>query len=131
MAPACVPGPTNEESGAVVADVTMGVTEYALRGLAQRADVRANNVSNLNTPGFRAQRVDFESSLQDAIARGTPARAAAPVVSADPTLPNPNGGTVDLENEMVGMIKDNLMRDALVNAYNAKVTILRTAIGGR
>lgn len=115
----------------MVAEVTMGTVEYALRGLAQRADVRAHNVSNLNTPGFRAQRVDFESRLHAALSRGAPERAAAPAVRADPSLPNPNGSTVDLENEMVGMIKDNLMRDALVSSYNSKVAMLRAAIGGR
>lgn len=115
----------------MVADVTMGVMEYALRGLTQRADVRAHNVSNLNTPGFRAQRIDFESSLRAALARGVPGRPAAPAVRTDPSLRNPHANTVDLENELVGMMKDNLLRDALVNTYNAKVTMLRTAIGGR
>lgn len=115
----------------MISDVTMAGMEYALRGLAQRADVRANNVSNVNTPGFRAARVDFETSLRTALASGRPERAAAPAVSADPTIPNPNGNTVDLENELVGMMKDNLLRDAMVNSYNAKVGILRAAITGR
>jgi hypothetical protein len=39
---------------------------------------------------------------------------------------------VDLEGEMVGMMQDNLMRDAMVNAFNFKTGVLRTAItGGR
>lgn len=112
-------------------DVTLGTIEYALRGLAQRADVRANNIANVNTPGFRAGRVDFESTLQAAVAAGAPGRAAAPAVRADPTLPNPTGSSVDLENEMVGMMKDNLLRDAMVNSFNAKVGMLRAAIAGR
>lgn len=112
-------------------EVTLGAIEYALRGLAQRADVRAHNVANVNTPGFRAGRVDFESSLQAALAGGSPERAAAPVVRTDPTLPGANGTTVDLENELIGMMKDNLLRDAMVNSYNAKVGMLRAAIAGR
>lgn len=112
-------------------DVTLGAIEYALRGLATRADVRANNVANVNTPGFRAGRVDFESTLRAALTAGPPDRAAAPAIRPDPTLPNPNGSTVDLENELVGMMKDNLLRDAMVNSYNAKVARLRAAIEGR
>ncbi|HVL98961.1 MAG TPA: hypothetical protein VM324_06700 [Egibacteraceae bacterium] len=109
----------------------LAAIEYAVRGLSRRADVRAHNVANVNTPGFRAGRVDFESNLRAALASGSPERAAAPAVRPDPSLPNPSGSTVDLENEIVGMMKDNLLRDAMVNSYNAKVGMLRAAIGGR
>lgn len=112
-------------------DITMGAVEYALRGLATRADVRANNVANVNTPGFRGQRVDFESTLSTALQRGA-GPVAAPAVLADMAMPNASGTTVDLETEMVGMMKDNLMRDAMINAHNFKTGVLRSAItGGR
>jgi hypothetical protein len=32
---------------------------------------------------------------------------------------------------MVGMMKDQLMRNAMVNAYNFKITAFRTALGSR
>lgn len=114
-----------------IADSTMRAAEYALRGLTQRADVRANNLANTNTPGFRAGRVDFESTLRAALTAGRPESAAAPVVSPDLTLADPTGNTVSMENELVGMMKDNLLRDAMVNAYNFKAGVLRTAIQGR
>jgi flagellar basal-body rod protein FlgB len=112
-----------------IGDVTMGAVEYALRGLATRADVRAHNLANTNTPGFRATRVDFESTLKSALYRRDLDGVQAPSMSADPNLPGPNQNTVSVESEMVGQIKDNLMRSALVNAYNFKATALRTAIG--
>jgi flagellar basal-body rod protein FlgB len=110
-------------------DVTTGAVEYALRGLGMRSDVRANNIANAETPGFRASRVDFEASLRQALRGGGP--AAAPTVRADAALPNGNGGTVSLETEMVEMLKDNLVRETMVNAFNHKATMLRTAIAGR
>ena len=112
-------------------DQMMGAAQYALRGLAERADVRAHNVANVNTPGFRAERVDFESTLRGALARDDVAAAARPIRTVDPNLPGPNGNTVSLEGEMTGMLKDNLMRDALVNAYNWKAGLLRDAINSR
>jgi flagellar basal-body rod protein FlgB len=114
-----------------IADGTMRTLEYVFRGLQQRSEVRANNVANINTPNFRASRVDFESSLRGALRSGRPERAAAPAVSPDPSYPNHQGNTVNLENEMVGMMKDNLLRDAMVNAYTFKTSVLRTAINGR
>jgi len=36
-----------------IADLTMQATQYALDGLAQRGDARANNIANVLTPGFR------------------------------------------------------------------------------
>ena len=112
-------------------DATTRTVEYALRGLALRGEVRANNVANLNTPQFRAGDVDFQSALRTAVVKGTTDRIAAPEVHAGNGLPDPSGNTVDLETEMVGMIKDNLLRDAMVNAFNFKAGVLRGAITGR
>lgn len=114
-----------------ISDVTMGAVEFAISGLSRRANVRANNVANVNTPGFRASRVDFESVLAGALAAGTTDRVTTPAVTAAPNLPNGNSNTVALETELVGMMKDNLLRDAMVSAFNHKATLLRSAIGNR
>lgn len=112
-------------------DSAMGAMHYALRGLQERADVRAHNVANVNTPGFRAEQVNFEDSLRAALVRGDPEPAHEPARSVAPNLPGPNANTVSMEGEMVGMMKDNLLRDAVVNAYNWKAGLLRTAITSR
>lgn len=111
-------------------DTTMRAAEYAIRGLSQRADVRANNIANLNTPFYRADRVDFESTLQSALATGDATTVAAPAVVPDAGMPDAMGNTVDLETEITGMMKDNLLRDAMVNAWNFKIGVLGTAIRG-
>lgn len=113
-----------------ISDTTMRAVEYALDGLKQRADTRANNVSNVNTPNFEAKDVDFESALKSALAVGRPEAASAPAVVQGDGLPDATGNTVDLETELTGFMKDNLLRDAMVNAYNFKVSVLRTAIKG-
>lgn len=114
-----------------IGDNAMSAVHYALQGLQQRADVRAHNISNVNTPGFRAERLDFETTLRAALEQGRPADAAEPIRAVDPNLPGPNENTVSLEGEMVGMIKDNLLREAMVNAYNYKAGLLRRAATSR
>lgn len=114
-----------------LSDATMRAVELAMRGLATRADMQAHNLANINTPNFRAKRVDFETALRAALNGGRIDRATstAQVLPAD-GLPDGQGNTVDIETEVVGMMKDNLMRQAMANAYNFKVGVLRTAING-
>ena len=118
-------------NGFGIGDVTWGTVEYALRGLTARADVRAHNLANVNTPNFRAQRVDFESSLADALRTGDLAGARGFETTADPNLPGPNGNTVSSEGELVGQMKDNLLRSAMINSLNFKAQAMRSAIGRR
>lgn len=114
-----------------LSDTTMRAVEHALDGLKARFDVHAANITNANTPGYRAARVDFETSLRDALATGDVDRAAAPAVLPGSGLPDPQGNTVNLEDELAQMMKDSLLQEAMVNAYNFKVGVLRTAIQGR
>ena len=112
-------------------DVTTTAALQALDGLSQRGKVRANNIANAETPGFRAQTVDFESSLRGAIRRGDPANAAAPERVATPSIVDGRGNSVDMETELIGSMKDGLQRDAMITAFNFKTGQLRVAMGGR
>lgn len=111
-------------------DVTAVTAARALDGLAQRGQVRAHNIANSETPGFRASHVDFESALADAVRRGRPDQAEAST-SAAPTIVDGNGNSVDLETEMLGAIQDGLLRDTVTAAFNFKAAQLRVAFGGR
>ena len=111
-------------------DSTTHAVLSAVDGLARRAEVRAHNVANSETPGFRAHHVDFESTLADAITRGRPQNAQA-VAVASPTIIDGNGNSVDMQTEMVGEIKDGLHREAMTVAFNFKTSNLRVAISGR
>ena len=48
-------------------DPLLNTTEYALSGLQLRLDTVAHNIANANTPLYRSQKVNFESSLADAL----------------------------------------------------------------
>ncbi len=116
-------------------DSTMRAVEFALQGIQRRSQVTAQNLSNLNTPNYISRRVDFESALRSAMeADGTDEAfdEAAGVLEANAMgMPDAHGTTVHLETEMTEMIKTNLLQDAMVNAYNFKLGVLRSAIGRR
>jgi flagellar basal-body rod protein FlgB len=109
-------------------DATTGTVLGALDGLSLRGEVRAHNVANAETPGFRASHVDFEAALSDALVRGgEPAFETGP----SPTVVDARGNSVDLETELVGAMRDGLLRDAMVAAFNFKTGQLRAAISGQ
>lgn len=112
-------------------DITMGALEYALNGLAQRGDVRANNVANANTPGFQATKVTFEGALADALSNADLSNVASPSTSIAPGAPDALGNTVSLEDEMIEGIKDNIGFQTHIQGYNFKIDVLRKAIGGQ
>lgn len=45
-------------------DPTLRVLEGALDGLSQRESLIASNLANIDTPGYRPQSIDFESTLR-------------------------------------------------------------------
>jgi flagellar basal-body rod protein FlgB len=115
-----------------IGDTTMATAAAAMRGLAVRANVRADNIANANTPQYRAGSVNFESTLKSALRDGQlSSRETGMAVAVDRDVTGLNQNTVSVEGEMVGMMKDQIMRSAMVNAYNFKVTAFRTALGGR
>jgi flagellar basal-body rod protein FlgB len=112
----------------VIGDVTSSALKAALDGLAQRQRVTADNIANVNTPGFLAGRVDFESSLRGALAGGeNPASAMAVVArSLEPT--NTNGNNVNLDSETVIATETGLRYQLALNALDGKYNTLRTAL---
>jgi flagellar basal-body rod protein FlgB len=115
---------------AMMIDSTGSVIQAALDGLAARQRVIANNVANVETPGFVAGRVTFEDSLRDAIRSGD-AGATSVRTSRSTDGANPNGNNVSLDNEIVGMTKTDLAYQLMISALNSKFGLLRTAIGSR
>ena len=103
------------------------VAKYALDGLTARAEVRAHNIANSETPGYRARFVDFESSLIAAINGGSAPDAPAELQRG--TWVDVTGNSVDLDVEITEMMADNLLFQAMVNAIDHKLSLTRTALG--
>ncbi len=114
-----------------VSDTAMAAIEYALDGLAARAEATAANVSNAEVPGYRGSRVTFEGELRSALSRGRLDRIDQPRTVLTGAAPDAQGNDVVLEDELVEMVKTNLLQSAMVDAYNFKVALLRTAMRGQ
>jgi len=110
-------------------DVTMTAIHAALSGLAARQRTIADNIANVETPGFLARKVDFERSLQGAMAAGRPeATQLSSSLSIEAT--NLNGNNVQIDDETLAMVDTNLRYQAMTEAMNGKFRVLRTSIRG-
>ncbi len=113
---------------AMITDATSSALHAALSGLAQRQRVTADNIANVNTPGFLAGRTDFESALSGALSDGQkPAVSGGTVVrSLEPT--NTNGNNVNLDSETVIATETGLRYQLALNALDGKYSLLRTSL---
>ena len=113
-------------SGAVGA-----VLHSALDGVAERQRVIADNIANVDTPGYRATSVDFESSLRAAIASGDVASEVAPITTATNTPVGANGNNVDLRKETLAAVQSQFQYQVLTRAVSDRFDLIRTAAGGQ
>jgi flagellar basal-body rod protein FlgB len=116
-------------------DVTSSALEVAIRGTEQRQTVLANNLANVNTPGFKRSDVSFQGALADALqsSGGDPS-----VVDATPfqtttdssTSMRADGNNVDVDSESANLAKNQLLFDSVMAIDTKRLHTMDTAITG-
>jgi flagellar basal-body rod protein FlgB len=99
-----------------------------------RHRVIAQNVANVNTPGYRRLEVSFEESLARQIADGGSGRLSElrpEVVQATGGLERQDGNNVDVDAEMGRLQKNTLLFAVYSQVLTAKMAAMRAAITGR
>ena len=105
-------------------DVVQDTVLQALNGLTVRQQTLADNLANSATPGFRAHKVDFESSLAASLAStGTPAEMTVAVTEADNPA-NADGNTVDVAADTLALQEAQVQFQATVATMNFRLNIL-------
>jgi flagellar basal-body rod protein FlgB len=112
----------------VLNSVTSAALSSALDGLALRQKAIANNIANVNTPNFHAERVSFEDALAASVQAGDGTAAATSQRSLEPT--RLNGNNVNLDTETLSNI-DTVLRykfaaQAEGNLFNGVRAAMRT-----
>ena len=116
-------------TGGVFGDLASSAVYQAMQGLWAEQQAVANNVANVDTPGYKAQDVSFESSLAQAAASGDPSQMQ--VTTTNSTAPSDQtGNNVSLSAEMVEEQKAGMQFQTMVSAMNAKFQLLSVAING-
>lgn len=104
-------------------------------------NVIANNIANVDTPGFKASSVSFESSFKAALGRGFTAKKTRAkhidfsgsdmrgVVTLDNgTAYRMDGNNVNIDAQNAELAKNTIYYNALVQQLSSEFRKLRTAI---
>ncbi|MBT2501010.1 flagellar basal body rod protein FlgB [Curtobacterium sp. ISL-83] len=106
--------------------VTSAALQSALDGLSMRQRAIANNVANINTPNYHAEKVQFEDALAQSIVQGNGSAAPTIARSLEPT--NTNGNNVDLDEETLSNVDTVLRYQFATQAMNSELTSVRAAM---
>lgn len=106
--------------------VTSAAMKSALDALSLRQRVIADNIANVNTPGFRAGRVQFEDALARAARTGDGTVTPTVQRSLEPT--RTNGNNVNLDTETLSNVDTNLRYQVAVRAVDGTYSSIRTAL---
>ncbi|BCG59693.1 flagellar basal body rod protein FlgB [Paenibacillus sp. URB8-2] len=114
-----------------------------------RQNALANNVANVDTPGFKRSDVSFESFLREQenglqpslgakvtnprhIQFGSAGSIPAPVIQTDEnTSMNNNRNNVDIDREMALSAENQLRYSSYVQLLSSQISMMRTATEGR
>ena len=111
-------------------DLTSVALHTAANGLQARQRAIADNIANINTPGYLANKVSFEQSLAQAVKTGSAAAAATSGIatrkSLEPT--REDGNNVNLDQETLSNVSTGLSYQTVLAALNSKYSLLLTAM---
>jgi flagellar basal-body rod protein FlgB len=110
----------------VLESVTSAALSSALDGLALRQRTIANNIANVNTPGYHARRVSFENALAQSVAAGDGHATATTAESLEPT--QLNGNNVNLDTETLSNVDTVLRFQFASQAAGNEFTAIRAAM---
>jgi flagellar basal-body rod protein FlgB len=106
----------------------------ALDGLAARQRVIANNVANIQTPGFTAQDVTFEAAMASALGSDPGASvsdlASTLAVASTTDAAREDGNNVSLERETLLGSETNLRYSLALRAVEGRFTTMRDVLKG-
>src|SRR5690606_19195657 len=114
----------------------LGIHGTALALREQRLQLLAGNIANADTPGFKAQDLDFQSALNAALNPATPGDAIDNAVANARYAPaagqaSLDGNTVDGERAKASFAQASLEYRASLSFVEAKVRGMLTAITGQ
>ncbi len=123
----------------LLSDVGSQVLAGALEASAARQRALADNIANVDTPGFIRQDVRFEEALGIAVDKAKRASQRASEVLSEVSLApqrdlsasaRADGNNVDIDREMVALAENGLRFQSAAEALAAKVRMVRSAIQG-
>lgn len=126
-------------------DNAPNILKKALDFQSQRQLLISSNISNLDTPGYKAKDIDFKSQLVSAIGRsndlamkvthanhfgpgGSALKAIQPQIFVEPDAPRSNGNNVNIDKEMAKLAENQIAYSATIQLMSKRGSTIRAAI---
>lgn len=123
---------------------TIHSLEKALNYSSLRQKVISNNISNVDTPNYKAQDVSFKSLLSNEIDGQMKANRTnekhfeftsskpsnSPLITKNDTAYNHNGNNVDIDKEMAMLAENQIYYNAITQRISGKFNTLQTVLKG-
>lgn len=124
---------------------TPSVLKKALDFQSQRQLLISSNISNLDTPGYKARDLDFSSQLRDAIGTGdglnmkttndkhigpglSTVQGMQPDVFEEQDPAKSNGNNVNIDKEMMKLAENQIAYNAVTQLMGKRTSTIRAAI---
>lgn len=117
---------------------SISILTKALDCLWTRQEVISDNLSNVDTPGYKAKYVTFEDALRERMEAAGSRQERLEAVWDSPCeiketrgrTERPDGNNVDATDEFVEMTRTTYQYQYLLNAVNQDISRLRSVIKG-
>lgn len=124
---------------------TISALEHGLQFSEEKSRAIAQNIANVDTPNYKAKKVQFKDVLEDTKARELfahktsdkhiefkPLERNHTVINRSSFTYRHDGNGVDMDTEQAELAKNQIYYNALVDRLNGKFNTLQTVIkGGR
>jgi flagellar basal-body rod protein FlgB len=111
-------------------DLSTQALRVSVAGLSARQNAIANNIANIQTPGYKARKVNFEDALQGAIEQGESPSSVAPTTATSLEPTQLDGNNVNLDEETLSQTDTTMRYQLTLRALDSKYGMLRDAIKG-
>jgi flagellar basal-body rod protein FlgB len=128
-------------SDSLFSDIATRISQMALDGLSLRQQAISRNLANIDTPGFKAQTVNFQETLGRMVDKGnvlplTVTNGSHLTTVTDETgfssvlrsggSSRADGNNVDVDAEMLDMSEAGIQYQAISQAMTQKLALLKT-----
>jgi flagellar basal-body rod protein FlgB len=120
-----------DTSGMIVTTERIELLTRLLNAASMRHDVIAQNVANVNTPGYQTLELSFEKMLEETLASGSPITPTPQVVTGTGGIERDDGNNVDIDLEVARLQKNSLYFKVYTQLLATELAQYRSAIAGR
>ncbi len=111
-------------------DTALGVSPAMLQLRANRAEVIASNIANVDTPNYKAKDMKF-TAVMNHLESSSISRIESDVLYRVPFQKSRDGNTVELQNEQSKFAQNAMEYQQSLQFFKSKISGLEKAINGK